>query len=563
VTQVRGLTPPFPWWEVLADRPSMPVLFTLLYVPLAVLGVFLGRATFFGSPIAEVGDYAANALQIIRAEQLSELLGNYSRFGFHHPGPAFFYVYGLADVLARQVLHVSQAAANAYLLGGLLLQLAFLAATVAVLASLVPSRRLLFAAAAAIIALVLLSRTDSPQWQVWPPYQLVLPFACFLATAIAVALGRARLLPLFVICGGFLVHGHVAQPLFVGPIAVIAYGCLFLALRRGPGLGIGRFLRATARPQLLAFGIVVLFTLPILIDALGGPDSNLQRILAAVGQGSRGATWAGAVFYVLQLWDLHGRNAAGLLDVPPGERLAFLAGAWPLLGGWSLLLGGAAVAIFRRPLQAPPIAEVEGRRVSGRRFIAVYYGLLAVATVLTLQWARMQQDGLYAFNAFFFNGVLLVAALPPMFVLVSMVPAPRRLAGALAAAGLALAVVQPLPFQGVTTLGGAPGDQTGPQLDAAVAKVLAERGGAAKPILLHFEPADWPMAVAVALDLERHGATYLVDPSWGFMFGDEHVYPGSSLVVGRPQPVVWALAHTGAIPLTPAFAIASIGLAGP
>ncbi len=98
------------------ERPTPLRTFVLLFLPLVVLLVVTGPA-YFGSPIFEVGDFAANALQIEHAKHLSEWLGNYSRFGFHHPGPAFFYVYAIGDLVFRDLLHLVQAPANAYLLG--------------------------------------------------------------------------------------------------------------------------------------------------------------------------------------------------------------------------------------------------------------------------------------------------------------------------------------------------------------------------------------------------------------------------------------------------------------
>ena len=46
----------------------------------------------FHSRQYESDDYAADSLQVIKAKHFRETLGQYSRYGFHHPGPAFFYV---------------------------------------------------------------------------------------------------------------------------------------------------------------------------------------------------------------------------------------------------------------------------------------------------------------------------------------------------------------------------------------------------------------------------------------------------------------------------------------
>lgn len=47
----------------------------------------------------ETGDYAANALLVEDAKEFSLLTGPYSRFKFHHPGPALFYYRALGEVL--------------------------------------------------------------------------------------------------------------------------------------------------------------------------------------------------------------------------------------------------------------------------------------------------------------------------------------------------------------------------------------------------------------------------------------------------------------------------------
>src|SRR6266404_6233843 len=67
----------------------------------------------FYVPHYEMGDLAANSLQIIRAKHFEAVLGNYSRFGFYHPGPAFFYVYAASEALFHDALHVVPTPLNA------------------------------------------------------------------------------------------------------------------------------------------------------------------------------------------------------------------------------------------------------------------------------------------------------------------------------------------------------------------------------------------------------------------------------------------------------------------
>jgi hypothetical protein len=551
------------------ERPSLLRTFVLLYLPLVALFVFMGRQTYFGQPMFELGDYAANALQIDKAEHLSELLGNYSRFGFHHPGPAFFYVYAAGDLLFRDLLHVAQAPANASLLAGLLLQVAFFALALAILASLVPAHRPTFLLCALAIAVVFFHLTGSPEFEIWPPYQLVLPFACFLSAAIAVALGWAAVLPIMVLCGGFLVHGHVAQPLFVVPIFAIAYVSLFAVSRQGPGLGLMRFLGDTARPHLWSVIVVFPFVLTLGLDALRGGQSNLTSILDNLAHGNPTPSWGRALFYVLEFLALRGRQAVGVLDVAPADRLAFLGTYWPALLGWLVVLIVPAIAVLRsRSSDDRPIVMVHGSAIGGRRFLITYYGLLCVGTLLTLVWAKNQQAELYAFNSFFFNGLLCVAALPVAFLAARAgVLQSRRARIGVVVVLLLVAVAQPFPFTGVTTLGGGPGDETGRELNDAAARMASQPGRPPPAILLRFQPDDWATVVGLALALERHGITYLVRPEWGFMFGYDHVYPGSPLVPPSQVPVEWRLAApsptaTSQIQLSRGLVVVSVAPAG-
>lgn len=85
--------------ELDTSRSSSFAVVVSAIVFLAIL-LILNR-DLFKVPIWEYTDFAANALQVERAKHFRELLGNYSRWGFHHPGPAFFYIFAFGE----RVLH--------------------------------------------------------------------------------------------------------------------------------------------------------------------------------------------------------------------------------------------------------------------------------------------------------------------------------------------------------------------------------------------------------------------------------------------------------------------------
>ena len=517
--------------------------FVLLYLPLSVVFIYTARETYFVQPMFEIGDYAAGGLQVERAKQGAELLGNYSRFGFHHPGPAFFYVYALGDIVFGDLLHLAPAPLNAYLLAGVLLQTAFLCLALAILAGLADAGRLTFIVCAVAIALLFAELVGNPAFQVWPPYQPVLPLVCLLASAIAVALGWAAMLPIVVLCGSFLVHGHVAQPLFVLPISAAAYLSLFIISREGPGLGFIRFVKATARPHAWTVAVAIPFAMPLVLDAIRGPDSNLAVILGFIGEGHPTPTWAGAVYYVLSFLAFRGHGDATTLDIGPADRVAFLTASWPTLLGWLALLILPMVLLLRwRHSVCAPCGGLTDSAVSPRRFVATYYGFLALGALLSLLWAKMQYGPPYAFNAFFINGLLYLAALPLAFVAVRIRVLASRpvLAGAVLVL-VAVALSRPSPFANVTTLGAPAGDDSARQLHQSVARLLSEQDEPPSTVLLEFRERDWQQAVGVALALHRSGVRYLVDSEWGFMFGYDHVYPGSTAVGGDGTVAHWRL----------------------
>lgn len=520
-------------------RDPIARMFAIVYVPLAAVLVLIGAGDYFGAPMYEIGDFAANALQIERAKQGAEILGNYSRFGFHHPGPAFFYVYALGDFVFHDLLHLVPAHLNAYALAGILLQSAFLALGLVILSTLTP-HRWTFIVAGLGAALVVFTLSENPAFNIWPPTQIVIPFFCFLAAGLALALGHVRFLPVLVVCGGFLVHGHVAQPLFVLPVFAIAYGSFLVSMRR-TGVPFRRAVTSAMRPHLWALAAAAIFLAPIVLDALQ-PNPNIGIIVEYLKADHPSATWGRGLFHVLSFVVFREQPPDGVFEVAQQDRLAFLAANWPKFGGWAIVLTVSAVFLWNRgsPQPSPAPDDIPATGAQGRRFVGVYYALLAAVTVLTVFWGKSQFGLLYAFNTYFYNAVLLVAALAPAFAVaqVRVVENRRLLTGGITT------FMAMVAFAG--TWGPPPAEPSAAQLHRSATRLL-ERSPPDRPVLLEFEQADWVHAAGLAVILERHGVTYLVRPHWGFMLGYEHVYPGSPLVGDDEAPVRWVLRHPDAV----------------
>src|SRR6478752_2250535 len=85
--------------------------------PALLIGIACGLATLvwllvanrqmITTPIIEDGDYAANSILVDKAEAFRLLVGNYSRVGFNHPGPALLYAQAFGDILVHRALGIA------------------------------------------------------------------------------------------------------------------------------------------------------------------------------------------------------------------------------------------------------------------------------------------------------------------------------------------------------------------------------------------------------------------------------------------------------------------------
>ena len=65
------------------------------------------------------------------------------------------------------------------------------------------------------------------------PHVLLFPFLFFVAVCAVVAIGEVSKLPLLTLAGLLLIHGHTAQPLFVGTLSFMSIATLWFRKGRG------------------------------------------------------------------------------------------------------------------------------------------------------------------------------------------------------------------------------------------------------------------------------------------------------------------------------------------
>ena len=314
--------------------------------------LLIRNAYLFSTKIYENQDYAANTIAVLQAKHFQLLLGNYSKEGFYHPGPAFLYVMAAGESLFHDVLHLVPTPFNGQFLAILLLNAALLAAALAVIARHARSARLTLACAALMLLFVALHplTVSSP----WFPYLYFAPALLMLVSAASVATGETFALPVLALSAWLCIHGQAEFLVFAPLIAVIALAGHFWTRRKSHTRLFG-----PAWHWIAAAVISALFALPIVIyTAQHWPGEFGQYLHYRGVVGNRiHHSLAQSVAYVVKFW-WPGKPSTphvAVLGAPVALVLVVIAVALayrcPLPGLrrfllWSLVMAGVMTLIF-------------------------------------------------------------------------------------------------------------------------------------------------------------------------------------------------------------------------
>ena len=349
------------------------ILITSIYV--------VPNASFFfhGNQI-EFGDFADNALRITNAKHFAEIHGNHSRWGFYHPGPAFWYLYAAGEYLFHDWLGVSSPHA-AHVLIGIVFQVAC-----AVAAMFYVAQKTSLTVVPIAIALLFVhwnSMLGAPN-SIWPPHVLFGPFLLLIAFGAGVASGDVKFLPIVIFAGGMLLHGHVAQPLFVIPL-----GCLALiSVVRG-----GEYKNAHLAISAL---ILAVFVLPIMVDALRGSDSNIATIFHHIKtHAGDHHTLSQGIGYFLSFFLYEAKQNI----VQESATFSLTSYLWTHPTLWLVIALIAACALT-------PLTRAAS-------FLKCYSTFVTISVVLSTAWGAMQDGEMYNFNGNFIYAVVYLLYLFP------------------------------------------------------------------------------------------------------------------------------------------------------
>ncbi len=217
------------------------------------------------------GDQALLETGARQALHLARTLGPYSRFGWHHPGPALFYVMALPVGLfgSGPGLNVSVVLIN----GGAV------TATVVYLWHRFGGLAALWSAAA--VCGLCLSLSMSAVLSPWNPDVLVLPLVAFVVLWADAIRGHLAALAWSAVVVSFLVQSHISTaPFGVIMVAIAAAGAVIARRRSSPA-------RLRSSPAVAAAGLVVFLTslVPSLIELVADRPNNLTLVYGFFAHG--------------------------------------------------------------------------------------------------------------------------------------------------------------------------------------------------------------------------------------------------------------------------------------
>jgi len=222
-----------------------------------------------GRHISMEGDTALLDLATRDFIRGNQLLGPYSRYGWHQPGPAVFA--GLAGPVA-----LFPRGAGLFL-GTVLLDLAVLS-TLMVFAWRRLQRTTVLWWAASVSAFVVVFGMGLLR-RPWNPYMVVLPMALFVVLCADALTGRWASLAWALVAGSFAVQTHVSTGAVV--VALLAVAITSLALRwwRRRRAGVAGAAHPSARRLTASgFGVFVLMWVLPMLDVVRHRPSNLQQL---------------------------------------------------------------------------------------------------------------------------------------------------------------------------------------------------------------------------------------------------------------------------------------------
>ena len=448
------------------------------------------------------GDGAALELGTLHAARLAQFVGPYSRFGWNHPGPAFFYL----AVPLYELLGERGPALNLFV---------FLANYVTVVAIVLTARRLrgfTFATiVAALISCFALSGVPFLLANEWNPIFPMLPLVLLVLLSVQLSLGAGYPLPLFAFVASLIVQTHVGYVPAVCAIMAVP----LISRWCGCGQAWGHVLCAARVRRWPTLTVLVACWILPLTETVIDPPGNLSRVVG---------------FFLLRGFSTH---SLGVLLSTVATQIAVLPWAlWGTLRHTALAppelpiavlialieSGGVIVALVLAKANGDAVSEWFARMTLGLLLVTIPAVLSIRGEILFYLTAWISTIGLMA-------GITFIAALLTRFdeTIGTSYTGLVGIVGAVALIGLS--VTSPVPRSPVIRQP----DLETKQLADTVEAFL--RSADVKDVGVYIASREtWPTAVAIILQLYKHGIQIHVEDEWVGIVGR----PLAGITEGQP-----------------------------
>jgi hypothetical protein len=438
-----------------------------------------------GGPVTPVSDTAVIESFTLYASRAQLLVGPYSRYGWHHPGPLYFYL--LAPVYALAGSSTPGLSAGALLIN---------------LASIVVLAWVLVRTAGGWLTVAVTASMAVYVWRLapllvspWNPLVVVLPLATLTVVAAAVASGDHGLAPLGVALASFVMQTHLG----VVPTALAVSSVLGLATWHAAREAIPR----SRRTAIIAAAVAaVLWAVPLSeqVSASPGNMTALWRFFSTPDRGHQTmattyAAWSDMVTGIARP-DFH------------------IAGGSPFRRSrWrpARTVAGCEVAALTA------IALIARRR--RRQFEAAFASVLLLALAVAFAAVTRIHDEIIDHEVFWISALgALVAATIVAAAAAWWSEAPKQL-GACAAVG-ACALTAYVGFGELSAVTKRTIDPDPARRAAAVIGDALERRVRSTGVrpLIQIDQDEWPVAAGALLHLQRSRLAFAVEDDWLVMF---------------------------------------------
>jgi len=438
-------------------------------------------ATRRAPPFREVSDGAILEIYTLEALRGTLLVGPYSRFGWHHPGPLFFYL--LAPWYWLSGYHTAGMQAGALVIN--------LAAVLLIIRTVATAASAPMAVAVFLSLAMYVFRAGDLIVSAWNPHIIVLPLVAYVVLTAALFANPRREYVLWLVgVGTFLTQTHVAMVPIVAILGV-------------PAAWRGRHLPGSTWAA--AVGLKLFLWIPPLIEqAVHRPGNlvSLARFFMAGGGGQQ----------------------PGVATVSWGSALtaAFRSGFSPPLGAELSPEIGAFVPAAGVVLVAVSFTVAAASR-RFRTFDAALCAMNAIAAIVALLETMRIHDRIVDHEIFWVSAigtVMLAAIIGGAFALFRWTAAHRPDRFVAATAGLASVIIALVGLNGMRHVLERQRTLDDHAVDVLIGQIEDYlRSGVGRP-LFEIDPPVWPIAAGALLQVDKAEQPFAVGERWAPMFGD-------------------------------------------